>query len=186
LNKDFSASSAIRQSGFIAQEVVKAANETGYDFNGVFVPSNENNENYSIAYSQFVVPLVKAVQELSKQNDQLKKEMEELKAAIVNNTKNAIDGSIKLTSGGEATLFQNVPNPFNQTTVIRYSIPSTAKNASLIITSLDGSKIKEFDIKNNKGQSVEISGRQLSAGTYIYSLIIDDVIADSKKMILTQ
>ena len=53
----------IRQSGFIAQEVEKAAKETGYDFNGVVIPKNEKG-TYSLAYSQFVVPLVKAVQEL--------------------------------------------------------------------------------------------------------------------------
>jgi len=53
---------AIRQSGFIAQEVEQAAKETGYDFNGVVIPKNEKG-TYSLAYSQFVVPLVKAVQE---------------------------------------------------------------------------------------------------------------------------
>jgi hypothetical protein len=35
LDKDFKPSTAIRQSGFIAQEVEKAAQEAGYNFNGV-------------------------------------------------------------------------------------------------------------------------------------------------------
>jgi len=61
-NKDYEAASAVRQSGFIAQEVEKAANESGYDFNGVVVPKTRK-ETYSLAYSQFVVPLVKAMQE---------------------------------------------------------------------------------------------------------------------------
>jgi hypothetical protein len=90
--KDFSASSAIRQSGFIAQEVEQAMNATGYDFNGLHKPANEN-DNYGVAYSQFVVPLVKAVQEqqtmietqkaaieeLKKQNALMMQEIEELK-----------------------------------------------------------------------------------------------------------
>jgi trimeric autotransporter adhesin len=62
LGQDFAPSSSIRQSGFIAQEVEQAAKETGYDFNGVHVPQDEN-DNYSLAYSQFVVPLVKGMQE---------------------------------------------------------------------------------------------------------------------------
>jgi trimeric autotransporter adhesin len=48
--------------GFVAQEVEKAAKEAGYNFSGVDVPKTEN-ELYSLRYSEFVVPLVKAVQE---------------------------------------------------------------------------------------------------------------------------
>ena len=73
--KDYSESSSMRQSGFIAQEVEQAAKESGYIFNGLHKPSNEN-DNYSIAYSLFVVPLVKAVQEL---NDSLNIQVQSLK-----------------------------------------------------------------------------------------------------------
>jgi hypothetical protein len=55
MNKDFLPSTAIRQSGFIAQEVEKAAQEAGYNFNGVQKPENDN-DNYSLAYGQFVIP----------------------------------------------------------------------------------------------------------------------------------
>lgn len=58
--------------GFVAQEVEKAAKETGYDFSGVQRPSNPN-KLYSIRYSEFVVPLVKAVQEQQTQIEELKK-----------------------------------------------------------------------------------------------------------------
>jgi hypothetical protein len=56
----------ILYTGFIAQEVEKAAKESGYDFSGVDVPGN-NKSLYGLRYSDFVMPLVKAVQELSKQ-----------------------------------------------------------------------------------------------------------------------
>jgi len=185
-NKDFSKSTNIRQSGFIAQEVEKAAADVSYTFNGIHAPESKN-DNYSIAYSQFVVPLVKAVQELSAQNELLKKEMDELKQLIKNNGSGNTEGSIKINESNEvAKLFQNTPNPFNQSTVIRYSIPATAKKAFITITSLNGSKIKEFNLKNNDNQAVEISGGQLSAGSYIYTLIVDDRLIDSKQMILTR
>jgi len=67
--------------GFVAQEVAKASTETGYEFSGVTVPKS-NDQLYSITYSEFVVPLVKAVQELSKQNDEMKKQIEELKLLL--------------------------------------------------------------------------------------------------------
>ncbi|MEP6674339.1 MAG: tail fiber domain-containing protein [Ferruginibacter sp.] len=53
---------AMLQSGFIAQEVETAANKVGYDFSGVDKPKNEN-DLYGLRYGEFVVPLVKAVQE---------------------------------------------------------------------------------------------------------------------------
>ncbi len=49
-------------SGFSAQQVEQAAAEVGYDFRGVYKPQNER-DHYALAYSTFVVPLVKAVQE---------------------------------------------------------------------------------------------------------------------------
>ena len=51
-------------SGFVAQEV-RTAEETGYDFSGVDKPKNEN-DFYGLRYAEFVVPLVKAVQEQQK------------------------------------------------------------------------------------------------------------------------
>ena len=182
-NQDFNTSSSIRQTGFIAQEVEKAAHTVGYNFNAVHVPEAKD-DNYSLAYSEFVVPLVKAVQELSKQNEELKKEMNELKALIKANSN--IEGFIKISeSNATAQLFQNIPNPFNQSTIIKYSIPSTAKRAMINIISSGGTKMKEFDLKSKAGHSIEISGGQLSPGAYIYSLIVDDVLIDSKQMILT-
>lgn len=50
------------QSGFIAQEVEKAAELVGYDFHGVDKPKNPKS-HYGLRYAEFVVPLVKAVQE---------------------------------------------------------------------------------------------------------------------------
>ena len=51
--------------GFVAQDVEKAAKEIGYNFSGVDAPRNENGF-YGLRYAEFVVPLVKAVQEQQK------------------------------------------------------------------------------------------------------------------------
>ncbi len=66
--KAVSEKEAIHYSGFIAQEVEKAAMDIGYDFSGVDAPKNDK-DLYGLRYSEFVVPLVKAVQELDKQNN---------------------------------------------------------------------------------------------------------------------
>jgi len=69
--------SAIRYSGFIAQEVEATAKKIGYDFSGIDAPQNENSL-YGLRYAEFVVPLVKAIQEQQSLIDQLTKRIEAL------------------------------------------------------------------------------------------------------------
>ncbi|MBK9983435.1 MAG: proprotein convertase P-domain-containing protein [Saprospiraceae bacterium] len=63
--------------GFIAQEVDKSANEIGFDFSGIDKPQNDKSL-WGLRYGEFVVPLVKAVQEQQKMIDTLIKENKNL------------------------------------------------------------------------------------------------------------
>lgn len=54
--------SQLLQTGFIAQEVEASAKQLGFDFSGVDAPKNDA-DFYGLRYAEFVVPLVKAVQE---------------------------------------------------------------------------------------------------------------------------
>lgn len=65
------------QSGFIAQEVEDAARMVGYEFSGVDAPKNEN-DFYGLRYAEFVVPMVKAIQEQQDIIEELKARIEEL------------------------------------------------------------------------------------------------------------
>jgi trimeric autotransporter adhesin len=69
------------QTGFIAQEVESAAKSCNYNFSGVDAPDNEN-DIYGLRYSEFVVPLVKAVQEQQQLIISMNKEMQALKLEI--------------------------------------------------------------------------------------------------------
>jgi hypothetical protein len=78
----------IRYTGFVAQEVEKSAKELGFKFSGIDAPKNENSV-YGLRYAEFVVPLVKAVQEqqtiIEKQQQQidgLKKELQLIEAKL--------------------------------------------------------------------------------------------------------
>jgi len=71
----------IVHTGFIAQEVEQAAKEIGFDFDGVHIPTGENDP-YSLAYAEFVVPLVKAVLEQQQMIEQQNKAIEMLKKEI--------------------------------------------------------------------------------------------------------
>jgi hypothetical protein len=75
-DKNTSANNIVR-TGFIAQEVEAAAKKIGYDFDGVSTPQNET-DLYGIRYAEFVVPLVKAVQEQQVIIEKLLKRIEAL------------------------------------------------------------------------------------------------------------
>lgn len=64
-------STAVLHTGFLAQEVEQAAQGLRYPFDGVHVPTNAR-DYYGLSYSQFVVPLVQAVQEQQVQIEALK------------------------------------------------------------------------------------------------------------------
>lgn len=69
------------QNGFIAQEVEQAAQDVGFDFHGVEKPQNEES-HYGLRYAEFVVPLVKAVQEQQEQIEAQQQSIEELNAIV--------------------------------------------------------------------------------------------------------
>ena len=69
-------SSSIVRTGFIAQEVEAAAQKVGFDFDGGSAPENET-DLYGIRYAEFVVPLVKAVQEQQEMIDKQRATIEQ-------------------------------------------------------------------------------------------------------------
>jgi len=73
--------SAMVQTGFIAQDVESVANQLGFDFSGIDKPKTES-DHYGLRYAEFVVPLVKAVQELAAQNENLSQQVDKLTEEI--------------------------------------------------------------------------------------------------------
>ena len=172
----------IVHTGFVAQDVEAVAKKMNYDFDGVDAPKNDK-DFYGLRYSEFVVPLVKAVQELSAQNDSLQNEIAELKNIV--QTLAAKNG-VAIESSGSALLQQNTPNPFNQSTTIHYSIPLTANNAAIVVTDASGKTLRQFNNLSKGSGSVTINTNTFSSGNYLYSLVVDGKTIATKKMILAK
>ena len=256
------------RTGFIAQAVEKAAQSIGYEFSGIDI---DDRGIYALRYSEFVVPLVKAVQELSEQNEELKlaaqevsehkeelkqttleiseqnkdlklavqeigEQNKDLKLAVqeiseqikelkLENTvlQNRID-ELEITSGAttiaslqeqvntladlinrlleegnipssmtaintsisEASLEQNFPNPFNQVTNINYTLPQTFNSAKIVISDTSGRVYRQIGITGSGAGNAIVSAGSLSAGVYYYSLVVDNMLVDTKKMVLTK
>lgn len=188
--------------GFIAQDVDAAAKKIDYNFSGI----DKTGKIWGLRYSEFVVPLVKAVQELSSQNDSLKQSNQALsdKLNALSNKINQIETAISqccniFTSNMQtlnnqvqskainaARLDQNVPNPFNNSSSISYYISSSFHNAQLTITNVSGQILKSFTITQNGYGKQIISANELASGAYQYTLLVDGKIIDTKKMVISK
>ena len=82
-------------------------------------------------------------------------------------------------------LRQNYPNPFNPATTIEFSLPKSGF-VSLKIFDITGKEISSaINMSLNPGiVKYDFNGSNLSSGVYFYSLLVDNVRLDTKKMIL--
>ncbi|MBR6187386.1 MAG: T9SS type A sorting domain-containing protein, partial [Prevotella sp.] len=94
----------------------------------------------------------------------------------------SIDGTASKT---KATLYQNAPNPFTAQTEIRFSLPDDAPQAYIYVFDMTGKMQKQIPV-NPSQQSVTINGYELSAGIYLYSLVVGGQEIDTKRMILSK
>lgn len=188
--------SKIVYTGFVAQDVEKVAAKIGYDFSGVDKPKDDKESFYGLRYAEFVVPLVKAVQELAQQNESLKATNTEL-----NDRLNKIEAALGISKSGavselpitstsitlsSARLDQNIPNPANQSVLINYYIPENAGSAEMQITGIKGEIIKRVVLPAKGNGQLKLQTVLLNSGAYTYSLIIDGSIVDTKKMLLAR
>lgn len=176
----------INYTGFIAQEVEASAKQLGYEFSGVKTPQNDK-DFYGLRYAEFVVPLVKAVQELSGANDSLKTVINYLTTQLSNIQQQLKKLNPALITGEIPFLDQNSPNPFDKNSVIAYNLPANTRKAVLTITDAQGRVLKNVALNNSKGagQAV-INAGTLSAGVYYYSLTVNGKLIDTKSMVLVK
>src|SRR5678810_42645 len=64
--------------GFMAQEVEQVAKSLNYNFSGIDKPQDASKQTYALRYSDFVVPLVKAIQEQQKIIETQQKQIDEI------------------------------------------------------------------------------------------------------------
>ena len=83
-------------------------------------------------------------------------------------------------------LEQNVPNPFNVSTTIKYNLPLLSESAAIFVYDMNGNQLKRYSIPQAGSGQIEIQGSELNAGMYLYALIADGKVIDTKRMILTK
>ena len=81
-------------------------------------------------------------------------------------------------------LHQNLPNPFNGTTLIKYYLPQNADAANIVFSNGAGQIVKTVALTQKGEHMLEVNSNEFSTGMYYYTLYIGGKFIDSKKMIV--
>jgi hypothetical protein len=173
--------------GFIAQEVDTVLPN--------LVKTNPASGKKSVAYLELIPYLVKAIQQLEKQNhtqDSLITAITSSVSSCCSNSNVRLTGiaggtinqqNINLSDADVIVLNQNTPNPFAEQTTITYNVPAKYKFAQMVFKTIEGKIIRTVDITTKGRGQLNVFANDLSAGLYVYSLIVDGEIVDTKKMV---
>jgi hypothetical protein len=180
--------SSVTYTGFVAQDVEKAAGLVGFDFSGVDKPKNIDQSFYALRYGDFVPPLVKAVQELSASSDKkdslinaLQGKFDSLQSQV--NEVRAMVLAQKTSAASGASLDQNAPNPFTGSTVIGYNLPKGVSAAQMEITDVTGKVLALIPLADTGRNTLTANVSGFASGTYNYSLIVNGQLVSTRQMI---
>src|SRR6185295_15828282 len=84
----------------------------------------------------------------------------------------------------ETVLGQNIPNPFDNSTLIPFRIPKDCNDASIIITNTSTSQVISVIPISCNEDHVSIDAYTLASGTYSYTLYVDGKMVDTRSMVL--
>ena len=172
--KDAKANAKNKSIGFIAQDVEKVFPQ---------VVRDEDKGYKWLSYADFSVIAIKAIQELQPKIEEQNATIAALQQRIsqLENMVSALTNKSNVNPVADAVLEQNQPNPFNQTTTIRYRIPQSTIG-QINIYDNKGILMKSFRT-NDSGQAI-INASDLKPGTYTYTLSVNGKLAATKKLVL--
>ena len=177
-----------KQIGLIAQEVREVFPEL----------VSEDGEGFlSVNYTALIPVLIEAVKELHEkqlENEALKNEhtamlsrLDQLEALLEKSAMSKAAVAVSKSHPVEpAILYQNQPNPFSQSTSIRFELHEQVSKAVLYIYDMQGTQLMKFGNLSHADSEVRIEGTSLKPGMYLYSLVVDGNEVDTKRMILTE
>ncbi|MFZ1750088.1 MAG: cohesin domain-containing protein, partial [Saprospiraceae bacterium] len=88
------------------------------------------------------------------------------------------------TANDQFTLYQNAPNPFKESTMIGFELPS-AMVASITVYDVTGKVVKVANVNGNKGyNSVDINKNDVGTGVMYYTLKAGEYTATRKMVVI--
>ncbi len=194
---------AEKQHGFIAQEmetvfpefVTDVKGPKGFDKAGKLEGMMDFK---AINYTALIPVLTSAIQQQQAQLETQKQELAQYqqltekllqKVTAMEQVLAAKPTNEKLADNANAAfLMQNTPNPAGGNTAIRYFIPSDkAGTAAITITDAAGRQVMQFaNLTKGTLSTINISARSLQSGTYVYSLLLNGAVTESRKLVIAE
>jgi len=164
--------------GLVGREVEKVVPE---------VVRTRPNGAKSISYSGLTALLIEAIKEQQEQIKELQSVLSYQMKPNGQSVKNILNNETDLpVRPGKAILFQNQPNPFTDRTTIRYFLPEETRESSVYLFDLQGTLKMSFSDLNKGESAITIEGSRLTPGMYLYTLVVDGIEIETRRMILTQ
>lgn len=167
-----------KRMGFLAQDLQKVFPE---------LVEKDSLGYYSVDYIGLIPVIIEALKEQQNTIDLLNQRL----AALEPSVKSKISSNETATPAENDPLTyldldQNIPNPFNTATTIGFYLPTTFSNANIYVYDMNGAQLKSYNISARGKGNITIQGSELTAGMYLYALIADGKVIDTKRMILTK
>ena len=162
--------------GFIAQEIEKEFPE--------LVKTDSVTNLKAIDYDGMIPILLQSIKEQQKMILQLQELLINDTGVSKEKISNRKSNNENVVST-ENSLFQNAPNPFSQKTTIGYNLNEKTQDARICLYDMNGTQIRSIKISSTGQGNIVIDAKQLKAGLYLYSLIVDGNLVDTKRMVLT-
>ena len=125
--------------------------------------------------------LVQSINELNEKIEVLQGQSSSGRAMAAARGTTGIDNS----TISQNRLYQNTPNPFKETTTIRFTLAADARDAYIYIFDMTGKPIKKLPISSGM-DSVSFGGYEIGEGMFLYSLVVNGQEIDTKRMIITK
>lgn len=132
----------------------------------------------TINYTELIPIIVKGMQEQQAEIEELKKQNEQLREIIEKLDNNANN---YLTT---AWMKQNTPNPVRIRTTIQYFIPTDIRSARILLTNAKGQQLKVYNVSGPG--TIEINTETLPSGQYHYTLVADGKTLSTKQLIIAR
>lgn len=149
-------------------------------FPDLIIRDTQGNEY--VNYTQLVPILVQAIKEL-------KTELDDLKEAVASSGTRKVNAATNIATNtldeGWGSISQNTPNPFTGQSTVRVSVPDDASDAYVDILTLNGASVKRIPVSNGLSE-VSLSSFEFAPGTYLYTLVVNGKVSETRRMIVNR
>ena len=155
-------------------------NAVKQSFPALIIKDAQGNEY--VNYTQLVPILVQAIKEL-------KTELDDLKEAVASSGTRKVNAATNIATNtldeGWGSISQNTPNPFTGQSTVRVSVPDDASDAYVDILTLNGASVKRIPVSNGLSE-VSLSSFDFAPGTYLYTLVVNGKVSETRRMIVNR